>query len=246
MQFFWQFPSPGTLQIIYYIIQVIHHIANFNIFAHILITDEEKKKFVALLSKLKLGNLINTSINDCFKMLCNEMKERENETTIMISAISILLSSAVTEKLITLSDVAALTDNGAHYPLFLLVLQNLHKAHGKNELTELFNNSKVNLLSQLPENDKTKERLAEILEEGDLTFLYPLLRIQAELAKQLQADPNPQQFYKWIKENLDSINYTDAGFINALMTVLLKYITQVNVMIRLCRAGLIEYFSFFL
>lgn len=97
---------------------------------------------------------------------------------------------------------------------------------GKSELTDLFNNSKVNLLSQLPETDKTKMRLAEILEERDLTFLYPPLRIQAELSKQLQADPNPQQFYKWIKENLDPTNYTDAGFINALMTVLLKYITQ--------------------
>lgn len=70
-------------------------------------------------------------------------------------------------------------------------------------------------------------RLAEILEERDLTFLYPPLRIQAELSKQLQADSNPQQFYKWIKENLDSSNFTNSGFINALMTVLLKYITQV-------------------
>lgn len=182
---------------------------------------------MSLLTALKSDNLINVSITDCFKSLCNEIKERENETTIMISAVATLLSDAVTEKLISLMDVASLTDNGAHYPLFLLVLQNLHKVHGKNELTELFNNSKVNLLSQLPENDKTKERLAEILEERDLTFLYPLLRIQAELAKQLQADPNPQQFYKWIKENLDSVNYTDPGFINALMTVLLKYITQV-------------------
>jgi hypothetical protein len=41
----------------------------------------------------------------------------------------------------------------------------------------------VNLLTQLPESDKTKERLSEILEERDLTFLYPLLRIQAELAQ---------------------------------------------------------------
>lgn len=171
---------------------------------------------------------MTVSLQDCFKTLCNEIKERENETTAGISAVSTLTSNAVTQKLISLSDIIALTDNGAHYPLFLLVLQNLHKVHGKNELTEIFNDSKVNLLSQLPENDKTKERLAEILEERDLTFLYPLLRIQAELAKQLQADPNPQQFYKWIKENLDSINYTDPGFINALMTVLLKYITQVN------------------
>lgn len=52
---------------------------------------------------------------------------------------------------------------------------------------------------QLPEADKTKERLSEILEERELTFLYPLLRIQADLARQLATDPNPQAFYKWIK-----------------------------------------------
>lgn len=53
-----------------------------------------------------------------------------------------------------------------------------------------------------------------------------MLQIQAELSKQLQADPNPQSFYKWIKENLDASNFNDPGFINALVTVLLKYITQ--------------------
>ena len=86
----------------------------------------------------------------------------------------------------------------------------------------------VNLLNQLPEVDRTKERLAEILEDRGLTFLFPLLRIQAELWKQLQSDPSPTQFYKWIKENLEPVHHTNQGFINALVTVLLKYITQVN------------------
>jgi sorbitol-specific phosphotransferase system component IIC len=44
-----------------------------------------------------------------------------------------------------------------------------------------------------------------------------------------QSDPNPTQFYKWIKENLDPSHYNNAGFINALVTVLVKYITQVSV-----------------
>lgn len=83
-------------------------------------------------------------------------------------------------------------------------------------------------MSLLPASERTKERLAEILEERGLSFLFPLLRIQAELSKQLQADPNPNQFYKWIKENLDVSCHSDPGFINALVTVLIKYITQVN------------------
>ncbi|KAF2883918.1 hypothetical protein ILUMI_22258 [Ignelater luminosus] len=190
-------------------------------------TDQEIEKVIKFLTCMKKENLVNTSIiQDSFKALCNSLEERENEITKVTSAAASILAVAATESLMLLADVATLTDNGAYYPLFLLVLQQLHKVQGKNELTELFNNSKINLLSQLPENDKTKMRLAEILEERDLTFLYPPLRIQAELTKQLQADPNPQQFYKWIKENLDASNYIDPGFINALMTVLLKYITQ--------------------
>lgn len=192
-------------------------------------TDEDREKYVAFFTALRKENLIGAGVvHDAFKLLCNVLEERENEIAKVLEASSVLFSSAVYAELVALSDIAGLTDNGVHYPLFLLVLQRLHTTMGKTELTQLFNNSRVNLLSQLPENDRTKERLTEILEEKDLTFLYPLLRIQAELSKQLQVDPNPQVFYKWIKENLDAVNYTDPGFINALMTVLLKYITQVS------------------
>lgn len=188
--------------------------------------DEESTKLIHLMAALKKESLLtNTVAQDSFKALCGLLEgQQENET----DAASIMFCEAVAENLITLSDLASHTDNGAHHPLFFVILQKLHERHGKSELLELFNKSKVNLLGQLPENEKTKEKLSETLEQRDLTFLYPLLRIQGELAKQLQADPNPQQFYKWIKENLEPVNYTDPGFINALMTVLLKYITQVG------------------
>lgn len=188
--------------------------------------DEEKIKLIQLTVSLKKDNLLpSTVIQDAFKAFCNTLDgHQENE----LDAASVVFSHAIAVHLISLTELASHTDNGAHHPLFFLVLQKLHTICGKSELLELFNKSKVNLLSQLPENEKTKEKLAETLEERDLTFLYPLLRIQGELAKQLQADPNPQQFYKWIKENLDAANYTDPGFINALMTVLLKYISQVR------------------
>lgn len=190
-------------------------------------TESDREKTIQYLARLRKENAINANvIQDSLKNLCNKVQERENEITKVTSATAILLAIAITESLIPLTDVASLTDNGTYYPLFMLVLQHLHKMLGNSPLTDLFNNSKVNLLSQLPETDKTKMRLAEILEEHDLTFLYPPLKIQAELCKQLQADPNPQQFYKWIKDNLDPSNFTDPGFINALMTVLLKYITQ--------------------
>lgn len=124
-----------------------------------------------------------------------------------------------------------MTENGQHHPLFLLTLQQLHKSQGKARLTQIFNDSKVNLISQLPEADKTKERLAEILEDRELTFLYPLLKIQGDIWRQLEYDPNPNTLYKWIKEKLEPSHHSDSEFINALMNVLLKYITQVSIKI---------------
>ncbi|CAG9856771.1 unnamed protein product [Phyllotreta striolata] len=190
-------------------------------------SDVEQEKFIRFLSNLKEDNLMGGNVvQEAFKSLCHVLEERENELAKVTNSASVLFATAICEHLVPLSDVAGLTENGSHHPLFLLVLQNIHKKKGKSELSEMFNKSKVNLMTQLPECDKTKERLSEILEERDLAFLYPLLRIQADLARQLQADPNPQAFYKWIKENLEQSNFNDAGFINALMTVLLKYITQ--------------------
>ncbi|CAG9762753.1 unnamed protein product [Ceutorhynchus assimilis] len=190
-------------------------------------SDVEQEKLIKLVGNLKEdGAVSGGAVQEAFKSLCHVLEQREAEAEKVITAASGLLAAAVCEHLAPLSDIAMLTDNGAHYPLFLLVLQRVKTKTGKSELSEMFNKSKINLMAQLPESDKTKERLSEILEERELTFLYPLLRIQADMARQLAVDPNPQTFYKWIKENLESANFNDPGFINALVTVLIKYITQ--------------------
>lgn len=137
-----------------------------------------------------------------------------------------LLCRAVTAQLCRIQDVAQLADNGQHYPLFLLVLQQLHRQLGKQALLSAYAASKVQLMGTLPEPDRNKERMAAILQDRGLSYLYPLLKLQGELQKQIEADANPAQLYKWIKDNVDSTCYGDPGFITALMNVLLKYITQ--------------------
>lgn len=174
----------------------------------------------------KEGKLQNNAILDGFKALINGMSD--SPVPRIATLVASLLCRAVTVKLCRLVDVASYTENGAHYPLFLLVLQQLHKNLGKQALLDIFNESKVNLMSSLPEADRTKDRMAEILEDRNLSFLYPLLKLQGELQKQIQTDPNPMTLYKWIKDNVESVCYTDPGFITALMNVILKYVTQVN------------------
>ncbi|XP_067012405.1 eukaryotic translation initiation factor 4 gamma 2 [Anabrus simplex] len=180
-----------------------------------------------LISELKKENLITSAqFLEAFNELVGQMAEKEQEIPRIYSIVAGYAAHAVSKEFVQLSEISEVSENGAHFPLFLLILQQLNKSQGKAMLTQLFNDSKVNLLNMLPEVDRTKERLSEILEDRGLSFLFPLLRIQSELWKQLQADPNPTQFYKWIRENLDPSHHSNPGFINALMTVLLQYITQ--------------------
>lgn len=183
-------------------------------------------RVIEFLTHLRKENrLQQNALLESFKALINGMND--SPVPRITTLVATLLSRSVIVKLCKLVDVANYTENGAHYPLFLLVLQQLHKILGKQGLLDIFNESKVNLMSSLPEADRTKDRMAEILEDRNLSFLYPLLKLQGELQKQIQTDPNPQSLYKWIKDNVEPVCYNDSGFITALMNVILKYVTQV-------------------
>lgn len=60
--------------------------------------------------------------------------------------------------------------------------------------------------------------MLEILEGKALSFLFPLMKLEKELLKQIKADPAPQTIYKWIKDNISPKLHTDKGFVNILMT----------------------------
>ncbi len=68
------------------------------------------------------------------------------------------------------------------------------------------------------DRNKGKERLMDILEDRGLSFMFPLLRVQADLWKQIRAEPNPANTYKWIKDTVDINLHTNPGFINILVT----------------------------
>ncbi|XP_012279847.1 eukaryotic translation initiation factor 4 gamma 2 isoform X2 [Orussus abietinus] len=202
--------------------------ALFTVYSHTLdLGDPERELAAKLVAELKKQSTVTgQQFSEGWKELLESMSEKESAVPCIASHVAFLTARAIVDNLMQLTDLAAVTENGQHHPLFLLTLQQLHKNQGKARVTQIFNESKVNLMSQLPEAEKTKERLGEILEDRELTFLYPLLRIQGEMWRQLEADPSPAAFYKWIKEKLEPSHHSDTGFINALTTVLLKYITQ--------------------
>lgn len=73
-------------------------------------------------------------------------------------------------------------------------------------------------LLYLSEIDQNKDRMLEILEGKGLSFLFPLLKLEKELLKQIKSDPSPQAIYKWIKDNISPKLHVDKGFVNILMT----------------------------
>jgi hypothetical protein len=68
------------------------------------------------------------------------------------------------------------------------------------------------------EIDQKKERMMEILEDRGLSFLFPLLRVQAELWKEMQTDPSATGLFKWIKEHVGADLHYTTGFLNVLTT----------------------------
>jgi len=141
--------------------------------------------------------------------------------------VAAFMSSAIGEQVISLKEASEPLDGGQHYPLFMLCLQHLHKTKGNVWLFDAFIESKINLIQMLPENDRNKERLADILDDRTLGFLYPMLRIESDLWKQLvQEDCTPTSLYRWLKDNVDSSLQNSPEFIRVLFTCLLKYITH--------------------
>ena len=84
----------------------------------------------------------------------------------------------------------------------------------------------TSLLTQLPAAERTKERLAEVLDERQLAFLCPLLRLPAQLVRQLSADPSEAAFYKWIRANVPAHLHQERDFVSALFTSVLRFITE--------------------
>lgn len=180
-----------------------------------------------LLERLGADGLLNVDrLFDGVKQVLSQLDDLVTEIPRVKSHMAGILGLLVSSGTLSLADVAEPLEGGQHFPLFLLTLQTLHKLQGKSTLTQTFNESKVNLLNLLPESDRTKEKLADLLEDRELSFLFPLLRIQSDLWRGLLADPTPHAFYKYIKDTLDPEHHTAPGFINALMTVLVKHIVQ--------------------
>ncbi|XP_054056409.1 eukaryotic translation initiation factor 4 gamma 2 isoform X2 [Rissa tridactyla] len=190
-------------------------------------SDEDKEKASTLISLLKQeGIATSDNFMQAFLNVLDQCPKLEVDIPLVKSYLAQFAARAIISELVSISELAQPLESGTHFPLFLLCLQQLAKLQDREWLTELFQQSKVNMQKMLPEIDQNKDRMLEILEGKGLSFLFPLLKLEKELLKQIKSDPSPQAIYKWIKDNISPKLHVDKGFVNILMTSFLQYISS--------------------
>lgn len=84
----------------------------------------------------------------------------EEEVPLVKSYLAQFAARAIIADLVNLSDVAHQLEDGAHFPLFLLCLQQLMKLQGREWLSDLFQQSKINMQKMLPGTTKSTSAVA--------------------------------------------------------------------------------------
>ncbi|XP_061599039.1 eukaryotic translation initiation factor 4 gamma 2a [Cololabis saira] len=188
-------------------------------------SDEDKEHASSLIHALCTEGLVTgENVMQAFLGVLDQCPKIEEEIPLVKSYLAQFAARSIIAELVSISDLAHNLENGAHFPLFLLCLQQMVKLKDRDWLMDLFQQSKVNMQKMLPEIDQNKDRMLEILEGKGLSFLFPLMKLEKELLKQIKVDPSPQSIYKWIKDNISPKLHTDRGFVNILITSFLQYI----------------------
>ncbi|XP_077479684.1 eukaryotic translation initiation factor 4 gamma 2a [Stigmatopora argus] len=188
-------------------------------------SDDDKELASTLIHELCTEGLVTSeNLLQAILGVLEQCPKIEEEVPLVKSYLAQFAARAAVADLVSMTDLAHQLENGAHFPLFLLCLQQMAKLKDREWLADLFQKSKVNMQKMLPEMDQNKDRMLEILEGKGLSFLFPLMKLEKELLKQIKVDPSPQSIYKWIKDNISPKLHTDKGFVNILTTSFLQYI----------------------
>ncbi|KAF0298618.1 Eukaryotic translation initiation factor 4 gamma 2 [Amphibalanus amphitrite] len=179
-------------------------------------SEEERLQLVELLAELRRADTLTAAAaTEPFRHLVDSLDDQLEA----LERAAGCLAAAVRAGLLPLAELAAACEGGTHFPLFFIVLQRLsEQTESQQELIDQLASTKASLLTQLPAAERTKERLGEVLDERQLAFLCPLLRLAGQLVRQLSADPSEAAFYKWIRANVPAQLQQEGDFVGALFT----------------------------
>ncbi|KTG45006.1 hypothetical protein cypCar_00004358, partial [Cyprinus carpio] len=148
-------------------------------------TDEDREQASTLIHTLRTeGFITGENFMQALLNVLDQCPKIEVDIPLVKSYLAQFAARAVIAELVSVAELAHPLENGNHFPLFLLCLQQASKLKDREWLTDLFQQSKVNMQKMLPEIDQNKDRMLEILEGKGLNFLFPLLKLEKELLKQ--------------------------------------------------------------
>ena len=141
------------------------------------------------------------------------------------ASVSEMSAWAVLSDKLKLSDVAEITEGGSTYPMFFTLLQ-MMAASNKDVTMRHVKEQNIKLIDQLPADKRTEEQLGNQLEKLELSFLVPHLAIKADMWRQLESNPDPTSFLKWINDTIPEKNRKEVEFVSALIATIMKHICE--------------------
>jgi len=141
------------------------------------------------------------------------------------ASVSEMSAWAVLSDKLKLSDVAEITEGGSTYPMFFTLLQ-MMAASNKDVTLRHVKEQNIKLMDQLPADKRTEEQLGNQLEKLELSFLVPHLAIKADMWRQLESNPDPTSFLKWINDTIPEKNRKEVEFVSALIATIMKHICE--------------------
>lgn len=148
--------------------------------------------------------------------------ELELEYHFVKSQVALYAARAVCDGVLNLCELASLMKNGAFYPLFFLCMQQMHRVKTPEWLRGQLDKSKMSLIEMLPDGDRTKERLIQVLEDRELAFLNPMLKIESALLTKVQAGVSADELREWIGSVVGEELTLTSAFVHSLVTCVVK------------------------
>jgi len=141
------------------------------------------------------------------------------------ASVSEMSAWAVLSDKLKLADVAEITEGGSTFPMFFTLLQ-MMAASNKDVTLRHVKEQNIKLMDQLPADKRTEEQLGNQLEKLQLSFLVPHLAIKADMWRQLESNPDPTAFLKWINDTIPESNRKEVEFVSALIATIMKHICE--------------------
>ncbi|KAH9583361.1 hypothetical protein MS3_00010932 [Schistosoma haematobium] len=175
------------------------------------------------------------------------------------SKLALLSAALIWSRHISLSEFGEPLRGGKHHPLFLLVLQRLSQivsedgseticisgaglSDRRSLLIQLFQESELQMNQMVPEGSQTNEALLSLLEERNLDFLVPSLRLSTELSHLIMDTSSlegkcPEEsdkitaskFNDYLSNHPIDARIRASDYIHACLPVIYEYIHRVGI-----------------